>query len=95
LSTHIIDSANGGPRAQVEVEVWDQSEACVGRGVSDERGRIEDLASSLAPGRFRITWRVGGAFLGEVSATIELADERHYHVPVLAADGSVVIYLGA
>jgi 5-hydroxyisourate hydrolase-like protein (transthyretin family) len=76
------------------VEVRDHSEACVGRGVSDGRGRIEDLASSLATGSYRIVWVLGGAFVGEVAATVQLLEERHYHVPVLATDGSVVVYLG-
>jgi 5-hydroxyisourate hydrolase len=95
LSTHILDAARGGPRPDVRVEVRDHDDVCVARGVTDERGRIEDLASSLTPGSYRMVWVLGGAFVGEVAATVELLEERHYHVPVLATDGSVVVYLGA
>ncbi|HEY3809845.1 MAG TPA: hydroxyisourate hydrolase [Acidimicrobiales bacterium] len=95
LSTHVLDASRGGPRPDVRVEVRDHADACVGRGVTDGRGRVEDLAAALAPGRYRIVWRLGGSFVDEVSATVDLLEERHYHVPALATDGSVVVYLGA
>ena len=95
LSTHILDAAGGGPQPLVWVEVRDHTGAAVASGQSDARGRIEDLAPALPPGRYQITWELGGDFLAAVSATVDLGDERGYHVPILASAASAVVYLGA
>lgn len=94
LSTHILDATIGGPRSGVEVVVHDSSGAQVGAGVSDERGRIGDLAAGLAPGPHRITWKTGGVFVGEVAVTVRLG-EGHHHVPLLSTGASAMVYLGA
>ena len=65
----------------------------VATGTTDERGRIEGLASDLAPGPYEVVWHLGG-FVASLSATLDLSEERPYHVPVLASGHSAVVYLG-
>jgi 5-hydroxyisourate hydrolase len=94
LSTHILDASAGGARTGVPVEVHDGSDALVACAVSDAQGRAAALAPSLEPGRYQITWRLGGGFVAELSVTVDLLEERHYHVPVLASATTAVVYLG-
>jgi len=94
VSTHVLDGAAGGPRVGLAVTLADAEGAVLARGRTDERGRVEDLATGLAPGRYRLTWATGAPFLAEVAATVDLAEERHYHVPLLLSGASAVVYLG-
>ena len=93
ISTHVLDGAAGGPVAGVHVEVRDGERRTVATGTTDERGRIEGLASDLAPGPYEVVWHLGG-FVASLSATLNLLEERPYHVPVLASGHSAVVYLG-
>lgn len=95
ISTHILDSAGGGGRPGVRVEVTDYQGATVGSGVTDHTGRIERVAAGLSPGVYRLRWATGGSFVVEASVTVRLAEVRHYHVPLLASDHSATAYLGA
>lgn len=95
LSTHVLDAGRGGPRAGVIVEVQDQSGTVVATATSDDDGRAKDLAPALLPGRYHILWRMDRGFLPEVRATVDLLEDRHYHVPLLASDTMAVLYLGA
>lgn len=94
LSTHVLDAGAGGPKTGVPVEVHDGSDTLVARAVSDAQGRAAELAPSLEPGRYQITWRLGGGFVAEVRVMVDLLEERHYHVPVLASASAAVVYLG-
>lgn len=94
LSTHVIDAARGGGRPAVPVVVHDDRGAPVGEGITDTEGRIAGLAVELPTGSYRISWQAGGGFLSTISATVELDEQRHYHVPLLVSDVSAVAYLG-
>ena len=93
ISTHVLDGASGGPVGGVRVEVADAAGTVVGVATTDQRGRAEDLATRLPPGRDRVTWRLGG-FVSELAATVTLEEDRNYHLPVLASGHSAVVYLG-
>ncbi|MDQ2728481.1 MAG: hydroxyisourate hydrolase [Actinomycetota bacterium] len=95
LSTHVLDAAGGGGRPGLAVSVHDESGELMGQATTDDEGRVASLAIGLAPGRYRISWRTGGAFLTAVAVTVELGGDRHYHVPLLASGASAVTYLGA
>jgi 5-hydroxyisourate hydrolase len=94
LSTHVLDAGAGGPRPGVTVTVSDDDATVVASAVTDAAGRIADLADGLPAGTYRIGWSTGGDFLLEVSVTVRLLDERHYHVPLLASPVAAVAYLG-
>ena len=93
MSTHVLDAAAGGPRTGVRVDLHDGAGELIASGATDDRGRIEELASALAPGRYRITWHLGGHFVADISTTIHLSDGRN-HVPVLATGASATVYHG-
>jgi 5-hydroxyisourate hydrolase-like protein (transthyretin family) len=95
ISSHVLDLAEGGGRAGVKVEVIDDRGTTVGSGVTDETGRIAELASKLETGMYELRWKVAGAFIVEASVTVDLAELRHYHLPLLASDHSATAYLGA
>jgi 5-hydroxyisourate hydrolase len=94
LSTHVLDAAAGGPCPGVAVTVADAEGTTVAAGITDAEGRSADLAVDLPAGTYRIGWRTGGGFIREVAVTVHLAEERHYHVPLLASPVSAVTYLG-
>ncbi len=94
LSTHVLDAAAGGPLVDVQVTVTAVSGDLVAGGTTDNTGRISDLADGLPTGTYRIAWETGGDFLAGVAAVVVLADDRHYHVPLLASPVSAVTYLG-
>lgn len=95
LSTHVLDAAAGGGRAGVPVEVLGADGTVAASGITDETGRITSLASALSPGRYTVRWRTAGTFVVEAAATVELSEDRHYHLPLLASDHSATVYLGA
>ena len=70
----------------------------IGEASTDASGRVPLLADGLAPGRYRISWDLAGSagagFIAEVGIVFELREDRHYHVPLLAAPASAVTYLG-
>ncbi len=93
LSTHVLNGAGGGPSPGVDVEVRDRRGECVGRGRTDQHGRLEQLAVGLPCGVYTVTWNLDG-FVARLSATVDLVEERRYHLPVLASGHSAVVYLG-
>jgi 5-hydroxyisourate hydrolase len=99
LSTHVLDAAAGGPRAGVAVTVHavtgpPPDGPPVASAVTDADGRIPSLATDLVPGSYRIEWSTAGAFVSAVAVTVELSEDRHYHVPLLVSPASAVTYLG-
>jgi 5-hydroxyisourate hydrolase len=95
LSTHVLDAAAGGGLAGLAVTVFDEDGTEVAAGTTGADGRIAELAAGLAPGTYRIEWQPGGSFVRAVAASVLLAEDRHYHVPLLASPACAVVYLGA
>lgn len=95
LSTHVLDAAGGGPFPNVAVTVFDEEGKVVASATTGADGRVAPLADGLAPGRYTIAWDTRGPFVRSVAATVDLAEERHYHVPLLASPVAAVVYLGA
>jgi 5-hydroxyisourate hydrolase len=97
VSTHVLDASAGGPRPGVRVTLETPDGELVAAGVTDASGRVADLADDLAPGVYRLRWDLGGraGFLREAAVVVELDENRHYHVPLLAAPACAVSYLGA
>jgi 5-hydroxyisourate hydrolase len=97
VSTHVLDAAAGGPRPGVAVTLETAAGSPVAVGVTDASGRVSALANDVAAGRYRLRWDLSdrAGFLVEVAVVVELDEERHYHVPLLAAPASIVSYLGA
>lgn len=102
LSTHVLDTGTGRPAAGVAVSLF-RGDALVASGTTDADGRIRDLARDLAKGSYRIVFDVEGyfrgrserAFFSRVSLDVELADDGHYHVPLLVSRYGCVSYRGS
>lgn len=108
LSTHVLDAVSGTPAAGIPVEALARGESgdwvSIGSGVTDDDGRIAKVADeALSPGTYRITFATGdyfaaqdvAAFYPEVAITFVVADERHYHVPVLLSPFAFSTYRGS
>jgi len=96
VSTHVLDGAAGGPCVGLAVTLETLEGRTVGSGSTDDAGRIAELGRDLATGRYRLRWALGDhrPLLREVAIVVELAEDRHYHLPLLAAGASAVTYLG-
>ncbi len=110
ITTHVLDTRLGQPARGIAVVVEKQDDAggwqSVGRGVTNDDGRITDLLppGSLATGVYRITFETGvyftatgtDGFYPRVSITFEVTDgEQHYHVPLLLSPFGYTTYRGS
>ncbi|GAA3132362.1 5-hydroxyisourate hydrolase [Kribbella aluminosa] len=101
LSTHVLDTALGRPAQGVPVQLY-AGDAVRATGTTDADGRIM-LAPALGPGTYRLRFdvttyaeRTGqDIFFPEVSVTFTVADERHYHVPLLLSPFAFSTYRGS
>ncbi|NIK55160.1 hydroxyisourate hydrolase [Kribbella shirazensis] len=102
LSTHVLDTALGRPAQGVPVRLYD-GDAVRASGTTDDDGRIAQLEPELAPGAYRLWFDVTAYaestgqdfFFPEVSVTFTVADERHYHVPLLLSPFAFSTYRGS
>jgi 5-hydroxyisourate hydrolase len=102
LSTHVLDTALGRPAQGVPVRLYD-GDAVRASGTTDDDGRIAPLEPELAPGTYRLWFDVTAYaestgqdfFFPEVSVTFTVADERHYHVPLLLSPFAFSTYRGS
>ncbi|HEX8068608.1 MAG TPA: hydroxyisourate hydrolase [Pyrinomonadaceae bacterium] len=110
ITTHILDTAAGRPAAGVGVTLELQADHGwreVGRGVTDEDGRLRSLLPgdfAFAPGVYRLTFDVGAYFAGQarasfypsVSISFVVRDAaEHYHVPLLLSPYGYSTYRGS
>lgn len=104
LSTHVLDAVTGRPAAGMAVRL----EALTGPGpqplasrVTDADGRVADLATSLAPGSYRLLFDTGAyagpdAFYPEVAVAFRVGTGGgHLHVPLLLSPFSYSTYRGS
>jgi len=103
ISTHVLDTAGGAPRAGVRVRLrrtaGDDPGPIVGEGVTDADGRIRDLLSGgvLESGAYRLEFALdpGGFFTG-LALDLRVGDAaRSYHVPLLLAPFGLTAYRGS
>ena len=93
LSTHVLDTERGRPAADVRVELYDEAGALVADGVTDNDGRIRELADTT-PGTYRIVFHPASPFFKRIELEIEL-DEGHHHVPLLISSYACASYRGS
>ena len=102
LSTHVLDTALGRPAQGVPVRLY-AGDVVLATGTTDDDGRIAELEPALAPGTYRLWFDVAAyaaasgqdLFFPEVSVTFTVADERHYHVPLLLSPFAFSTYRGS
>jgi 5-hydroxyisourate hydrolase len=109
ITTHVLDTALGKPARGVAVRLEIEREGEwheVGRGTTNEDGRVVDL---LAPGaleaaRYRITFGTGAYFAAagarcfypyvEIVFAVDAPGE-HHHVPLLLSPFGYTTYRGS
>ena len=98
LSTHVLDTALGRPAVGVQVRLY-RDDVVLATGTTDDDGRIAALAPELEFGTYRLWFDVAtyspDSFFPEVSVTFTVADERHYHVPLLLSPFAFSTYRGS
>ncbi len=93
VSTHVLDTELGAPAAGIHVELLRVDGTLAGQGVTDEDGRIRDLADT-DPGTFRLVFHPDSPFFKRVELEIELGD-GHHHVPLLVSSYACATYRGS
>lgn len=93
LSTHVLDTERGRPAAGVRVELFDADGDLAGEGVTDDDGRIKELAEGNA-GTYRIVFHPPSPFFKRVELEVELGD-GHHHVPLLVSSYACASYRGS
>ncbi|HEY9777543.1 MAG TPA: hydroxyisourate hydrolase [Planktothrix sp.] len=110
ITTHVLNTSLGKPgkgiKANLEMLRGDRWEE-LGRGVTNEDGRIADLLSpehKLAAGIYRLTFNILHYFESQsiegfypyVQIAFEVRDgEQHYHVPLLLNPFGYSTYRGS
>jgi 5-hydroxyisourate hydrolase len=92
LSTHVLDTAVGGPAPGVAVELLHNG-TTVASAETDVDGRAR-LGDDLAPGTYRLVFHPPSPFFTRVELQVELA-EGHYHVPLLVSPFGCASYRGS
>ncbi|MET0238498.1 MAG: hydroxyisourate hydrolase [Sphingobium sp.] len=106
LSTHVLDTAAGRPAAAMTVRLLAGGELIfVGETNSD--GRCPGIPTPLPTGRYRLEFGVADYFREEgfvlpdppfldiVGIDFGVADNGHYHVPLLVSPFSYSTYRGS
>jgi 5-hydroxyisourate hydrolase len=93
ISTHVLDTERGRPAAGVRVEVYDSTGTLVADGLTDEDGRIRELAETDG-GVYRLVFHPPSPFFKKVELTVVLG-EGHHHVPLLISSYACASYRGS
>ena len=105
LSTHVLDAVTGRPAEGVALLLESADAGTwrpVGTASTDADGRVTDVAGTLSPGRYRLTFATGDwfaaagreTFYPEVAVTFVLG-EGHHHVPLLLSPFAYSTYRGS
>jgi len=93
VSTHVLDTERGAPATGIHVELLRADGTLAGQGVTDDDGRIRDLADT-EPGTYRLVFHPESPFFKRVELELELAD-GHHHVPLLVSAYACATYRGS
>ncbi len=94
ISTHVLDTAAGGPAPGVRVELY-EGDALLGTGATDDDGRIASLYEGLEAGTYRLVFHPPSPLFRRVELELELDGNSHYHVPLLLSPFACTIYRGS
>lgn len=109
LTTHILDTSSGKPAAGVTVILYHQQGDNwieLTRGSTNRDGRITDWINDntlLPSGIFKLVFETGAyfnksatsTFYPFVEVTVTIADEAHYHIPLLLSPYGYSTYRGS
>ncbi len=92
ISTHVLDTANGRPAADVRVELY-RGEELVASALTDADGRVRELAD-VGAGTYRLVFHPPSPFFRRVELELELGD-GDFHVPLLVSPFACATYRGS
>ena len=102
LSTHVLDTAEGGPAVGLVVTLERTVDGAwhhVGEGTTDTAGRIGAIGPALDSGIYRLVFATGdygNPFFPEINIVVDLdGSEEHYHVPLLLSRYGYTTYRGS
>ena len=108
ITTHVLDTSRGKPAAGVGVTLERRNAAgqwsLVGRGETDNEGRLKTLISEVEAGVYRLAFDTGTyfrerhveSFFPEATIVFEVSDAaQHYHVPLLLSPFGYSTYRGS
>lgn len=103
LSTHVLDTASGRPAAGLRITLESADGSVLAEGLTDDDGRIGDLAADLAAEDHVLRFDTGAwfaaqgaaAFYPEVVVTFAVGHDEHYHVPLLLSPFGYSTYRGS
>ncbi len=105
LSTHVLDTANGRPAANLEIELWSKGRSALIKTVrTNQDGRTDEpllTGEEMAADVYEILFKVGeyfgeAAFLDVVPVRFTISDPAAgYHVPLLCSPWSYSTYRGS
>ena len=103
ITTHVLDTAKGRPAQGIAItlEILRKDWQIVGRGSTDNDGRLRTLTESIALERalYRLTFATGqynDGFFPEVVIIFRVDDTaQHYHVPLLLSPFGYSTYRGS
>ena len=98
LSTHVLDTAAGRPAAGVAVRLESRDGDVLDQGVTDGDGRVASLGGELGLAGYVLRFDTGAyhnGFFPEVVIVFTVADDRHYHVPLLLSPYGYSTYRGS
>ena len=107
LSTHVLDTARGEPARGMTLSLW-RDGALLHQGTTNDDGRCPGLGDeTFAAGGYRLQFHVADyfrtqgvalpdpPFLDVVSIDFGMADDGHYHVPLLVSPFAYSTYRGS
>lgn len=110
LTTHVLDTATGRPAAGLRLVLsrLDPSAAVVAEAVTNADGRVDHpLLEGAVRGRYELAFHVADyfrargialtdpPFLDVVPVRFAIAEDRHYHVPLLISPYGYSTYRGS
>lgn len=110
LTTHVLDTSAGRPGATMTIRLMEQQNGStwqtMAQGITNTDGRIADLLPAerlLVPGSYKLVFDTGAYFLQNavkgfypmVEIQFTVADEQHYHVPLLINPFGYSTYRGS
>jgi 5-hydroxyisourate hydrolase len=106
LSTHVLDTAHGRPAAGIALRLSSAVDGLLYAGETNADGRCPGLPP-VEPGRYRIEFDVAAYFRGQgidlpeppfldiVAIDFGIAEDGHYHVPLLVSPFAYSTYRGS
>jgi 5-hydroxyisourate hydrolase len=111
LTTHVLDTARGAPAAGMVIwlyRVSGNSHRKIAEAVTNADGRTDGPilpATAFAPGTYELVFHAGDylramgqtgpLFLDQIPIRFGLAEDTHYHVPLLLSPFGYATYRGS